>query len=245
MAFGNRLLASIFARLGPSLREHAACLVERNFEQITYRRLARWGYRPSAIVDVGAYRGDWAQSARETFGPVSTLMIEGQEALIPDLTKRARAQVDMAVVHAVLGARKGAKVQFFEMGTGSSIFPEVSNVERHGSEQVTQRLDDVVAKWDRDVANAFLKVDVQGAELAVLSGGTEFLAKCSLVQLELAMLNYNKGAPLLPEVVDWMAERQWLPIEVSGFSRPRSRLVQIDMLFAPSGSELRPASFGF
>ena len=79
----------------------------------------------------------------------------------------------------------------------------------------------------------------------MLAGGTQVLANCSLVQLELAMLEYNKGAPLLPKVVDWMAQNGWFPTEVSGFSRPRDRLVQIDMLFAPKGSELRPTSFHF
>ena len=51
--------------------------------------------------------------------------------------------------------------------------------------------------------------------------------------------------PLLPEVVGWMAEHGRLPIEVSGFSRPREHLVQIDLLFAPEDSPLRPRYFEF
>lgn len=103
----------------------------------------------------------------------------------------------------------------------------------------------VVARRLGTVTNCFMKIDVQGAELEVLAGGRSVLSNCSLVQLELAMLEYNEGAPLLPEVVHWMAAHEWLPIEVSGFSRPRDRLVQIDMLFAPTNSDLRPGSFHF
>jgi len=110
---------------------------------------------------------------------------------------------------------------------------------------VTQRLDDIVAHWRGGVQNTFLKIDVQGAELEVLAGGLQVLAGCSLVQLELAMLAYNEGAPLLPRVVDWMAEHGWMPTEISGFSRPRDRLVQVDMLFAPKDSALRPTRFHF
>ena len=66
-----------------------------------------------------------------------------------------------------------------------------------------------------------------------------------MVQLETALLQYNAGAPLLPEVASYMAERGFLPFEVSGFSRPRDVLVQIDLLFARAGSMFRPDHFVF
>jgi len=241
----RRIVASAFARMGPALREHAARLVERDYESITYRRLASSGYRPAAIIDVGAYHGNWTSMARQVFGPVPTLMVEAQRGLLPNLERMAVSEDNLAVVNAVLGARDGDVVDFFEMGTGSSMFPENSDVPRCASRQVTQSLDTIVAQQLGRAANAFLKVDVQGAELEVLSGGAEVLRGCSLVQLELAMLQYNESAPLMPEVVKWMARREWWPTEISGFSRPRDRLVQIDMLFAPRGSDLRPMKFSF
>jgi FkbM family methyltransferase len=240
-----RIVASAFARMGPALREQIARLIERDYEAITYRRLAGLGYKPSAIVDVGAYHGNWTLSARQIFGPVPTLMVEAQPAQIANLERIARDNDSLAVAHAVLGAHDGESVQFFEMGTGSSFFPETSDAPRRASQMVTKRLDDVVADWRGDLENAFLKIDVQGAELEVLAGGMQVLAGCSLVQPELAMLAYNEGAPLLPQVVEWMAEHGWLPTEVSGFSRPRDRLVQIDMLFALRDSALRPTRFHF
>jgi FkbM family methyltransferase len=243
--FLPRIVASAFARMGPALREQCARLVERDYEAITYRRLASLGYRPSALVDVGAYQGNWTLAARRIFGPVPTLMVEAQPAQIANLEQIARESDDLAVAHAVLGARDGESVQFFEMGTGSSFFPETSDAPRQASQMVTRRLDDVVAGWRQGLDNAFLKVDVQGAELEVLAGGMQVLGGCSLVQLELAMLAYNEGAPLLPRVVEWMAGHGWWPTEVSGFSRPRDRLVQIDMLFAPRDSALRPTRFHF
>jgi FkbM family methyltransferase len=243
--FLPRIVASAFARMGPALREQCARLVERDYEAITYRRLASLGYRPSALVDVGAYQGNWTLAARRIFGPVPTLMVEAQPAQIANLERIARESDDLAVAHAVLGARDGESVQFFEMGTGSSFFPETSDAPRQASQMVTRRLDDVVAGWRQGLDNAFLKVDVQGAELEVLAGGMQVLGGCSLVQLELAMLAYNEGAPLLPRVVEWMAGHGWWPTEVSGFSRPRDRLVQIDMLFAPRDSALRPTRFHF
>ena len=243
--FTRRIVASAFARMGPALREQVALLVERDYEAITYRRLAGLGYKPSAIIDVGAYHGNWTLAARRIFGPAPTLMVEAQSALAANLERIAGENDQVAVAHAVLGARAGETVQFFEMGTGSSFFPETSDAPRSASQMVTQRLDDIVGQWRSGVHNTFLKIDVQGAELEVLAGGMQVLAGCSLVQLELAMLAYNEGAPLLPEVVEWMAQHGWLPTEISGFSRPRDRLVQVDMLFAPRDSALRPKTFHF
>jgi len=243
--FTRRLVSSAFARMGPALREHAARLVERDYEAITYRRLAGLGYRPAAMIDVGAFHGNWSLAARRIFGPVPTLMVEAQSALIGNLERLAGAHDQLAVTHAVLGARDGDAVEFFEMGTGSSFFPETSDAPRSASRMVTRRLDDLVAKWRGSVDNTFLKIDVQGAELEVLAGGAQTLAGCSLVQLELAMLAYNEGAPLLPQVVEWMAAHGWLPTEISGFSRPRDRLGQGDMLFSPQDSALRPTRFHF
>lgn len=243
--FTRRIVAAAFARMGPAVREQVARLIERDYEAITYRRLAALGYRPEAIIDVGAFHGNWTLSARKVFGPVPTLMVEAQTALIAHLERIAGQNPGVAVAHAVLGAEDGKAVQFFEMGTGSSVFPETSDAPRRVREATTRRLDAVVEQWHSNLQNAFLKIDVQGAELEVLAGGMGVLRACSLVQLELAMLRYNEGAPLLPQVVDWMARQGWLPTEISGFSRPRDRLVQIDMLFAPADSALRPASFHF
>ena len=241
----RRLMESVFARLTPGAREHLSRLVERRYEEITYRRLAGRGFRPGGLVDIGAFRGDWTRMARSIFGRPPALMIEAQTALVPGLEAFAGEQPGLACVHALLGRETGREVIFQEMGTGSSMFAEASNAPRTATAMKTRTLDEIAGHALADPADLFLKIDVQGAELEVLRGGQATLNRAALVQLEVAMLPYNAGAPLLPEVTGWMAEHGWLPIEVSGFSRPREHLVQIDLLFAPEGSPLRPEFFRF
>lgn len=241
----NRLLGSLYARLGSEQRLFLADLVTRNFEETTYRRLAKAGFAPDGYIDVGAFRGDWTRLAHRLLGARPTLMVEGQAALIPALQSFADTRDDLSLAHGVLSATAGQEVAFYEMGTGSSIFAEASNAPRERTTMTTRTLDEVAEKFLTTVAAPFLKIDVQGAELEVLGGGTKVLEKASLVQLELAMLPYNQGAPLLPEVVAWMAERGWFPTEIGGFSRPSGPLVQIDMLFARADSPLRPTEFRF
>ena len=241
----RRLMESVFARLTPGAREHLTGLVERRYEEITSRRLAGRGFRPGGLVDIGAFRGDWTRMTRSIFGQPPALMIEAQAALVPGLEVYAAKQPGLACVHALLGRETGREVLFQEMGTGSSMFAEASNAPRTATTMKTRTLDEVAGDALADATDLFLKIDVQGAELEVLRGGRATLNRAALVQLEVAMLPYNAGAPLLPEVVGWMAEHGRLPIEVSGFSRPREHLVQIDLLFAPEDSPLRPRYFEF
>lgn len=244
-ALGRRIAASVFARMSPDMREHLASMVERRFEEIVYRRLAARGFRPGGLIDIGAFRGGWTRMARDIFSDPPALMVEPQGKLIPSLQEFAATERGVSLAHALLAADAGRDVAFNEMGTGSSMFAEASDAPRTVHRMTTTTLDAVAADALPDARELFLKIDVQGAELEVLRGGTATLARAALVQLETALLPYNAGAPLLPEVTAWMAERGWLPIEVSGFSRPRGELAQIDLLFAPEPSPLRPHYFHF
>ena len=244
-ALARRIVGSAFARLSPALREQVATLVERRFEEIVYRRLAARGFRPGGLIDVGAFRGDWTRMARSIFDNPPALMVEAQPALVPALRDFAASTPGVQYENALLARERGRTVEFHEMGTGSSMFAEASDAPRTSRTMTTETLDRVAAAGLPDAGDLFVKIDVQGAELEVLSGASETLSRSALVQLETAMLQYNAGAPMLPDVVNWMAERGWLPIEVSGFSRPREQLVQIDLLFAPEPSSLRPQYFRF
>jgi hypothetical protein len=47
-------------------------------------------------------------------------------------------------------------------------------------------------------------MDIQGAEMDVLKGAQECLKTCKDLILELQHVHYNKGAPLVDEVVDYV-----------------------------------------
>lgn len=244
-ALAKRLIGNLFWRGSPAVRRHAADQVVRGLEEITYRRLAERGFRPGAMIDVGAYEGQWSLLADTVFGPTPTLMVEAQAAKAPLLERLTRDHPHFRLASAALSDTAGQELTFYEMETGSSLMPEQSNAPRTSTTLVTRTLDEVAAEALPDAPDLFLKIDVQGAELRVLRGGTATLARCELVQLEVALLQYNEGAPLMPEVIAFMAERGFLPIEISGMSRPREVLVQIDLLFARTGSALRPDHFTF
>lgn len=210
-------------------------------EERAYRRLSAMGFQPAGIVDVGAYEGNWTRLARRIFPSTPICMVEPQERKRPFLEATCAELGNVSYVPAVLSARAGETVTFYEMETGSSILPENSNVARNTLHLTTRILDEVV---DDLPGPLFLKIDVQGAELHVLAGARKTLGRSDVVQLEVAMLEYNRGAPSFIETISYMNDRGFVPLDYSGFTRPNGRdLVQVDILFTKFDSSLRPNFF--
>ena len=228
------------------LRKAASAILGRRYvppEEEAYQRLKSKGFNPAFMIDVGAYQGEWTRLARRVFPGVPALMVEAQEAKRPFLDKVCADFPEVRYEQALLGRTGGQMVQFFEMETGSSMFPENSNVSRLEKELTTTTLDDLAG---RIPAPALLKIDVQGAELEVLEGAKTTLATCEVVQLEVALLPYNEGAPTLLEVLNYMAQSDFVPFDVSGMSRPNGiDLAQLDLLFTRTSSSLRKRFFEF
>ena len=135
-----------------------------------------------AIVDVGAYQGDWTRLARQVWAGTPGLMVEAQESKRSYLEALCSKESGLRFEMAVLGSKAGKSVEFYEMETGSSMFPERSDVPRTVTTLTTRTLDDLTVGLPDGL---FLKIDVQGAELEVLEGGRATLARSGLVQLEL------------------------------------------------------------
>ena len=117
----------------------------------------------------------------------------------------------------MLAAEAGREVIFYEMETGSSLMPERSDVPRVKRRHTTQTLD-AIAPVGSDL---FVKIDAQGAELEILAGGEQTLERAALVQLEVAVADYNEGAPTMAEVLRFMDERGFAVIDVAGHTRLR------------------------
>ena len=214
-----------------------------NSEAEAYARLARRGYSPGSIIDVGAYHGDWTKLARSIFPDPPILMVEAQTSKAEVLRTLCSEDSGISLDNNALAAESGQTMTFYEMETGSSLMPEQSDVPRKSLSVVTRTLDEIAGSLQGPI---FLKLDVQGAELEVLKGGSETLSRCDLVQLELAFLQYNRGAPSLMEVLAFMDTKGFVPLDITNMTRPdHVNLVQADFLFCRADSPLRPTFFRF
>jgi FkbM family methyltransferase len=200
-------------------------------------RLRDRGFAPERIADVGACQGDWTRLCHQVFPAARVLMVEPQSRHRERLQRLSAGSAGLKVYRQALLGPPGMTEAAFHVlddgaGTGSSILPELSDVPRHREVMSVMTLDDLVLQTGFG-SLAFLKADVQGFELEVLKGATRTLGEVQHVLLEVSIVPYNEGSPLIDSVLTWMRSAGFGVEEVFDLSRARDgRLVQADLLFS-------------
>jgi|ERR1035437_258506 FkbM family methyltransferase len=214
--------------------------------EVSYFRLAKHGFHPKGIIDIGAYHGEWSRLIARIYPQAPILMIEAQVEKKSQL-EAACAQLPGAKFELVLlGSKEGAEAVFSVMERGSSLYSERSNVPRFRRAVTMHTLDNVLKQFPQLKTPLLIKLDVQGAEIDVLAGGGYALALAEVVQLEVALMEYNEGAPDIEAVVNFMAANDFMFFDICGFVRPDPKyLSQIDVLFVRKDSKLRRDHFVF
>lgn len=162
-------------------------------------------WKPRGIVDVGANIGGWTTGVQAVFPGVPTLMVEASTTHNKELEETKQKfpnVVDYKI--AVLSSSDGETIDFYSMnggGTGNSMFVEQSHHYKDikPDKRTTSKLDTLVKKSHLDHID-YIKLDVQGAEFVVLSGAAETLSKATFVQLEVSVIEYNKGGSCWHEI---------------------------------------------
>lgn len=86
----------------------------------------------------------------------------------------------------------------------------------------TSTLDSAVR--DRGIASPdYLKIDVEGAELAILSAAKETLGACSGVKVEVSFLEQRHGQPLMQDVLTYLLESGFVLAEIRSLHSWRRR----------------------
>ena len=208
------------------------------------RKLKEKGFAPENVVDCGAYVGNWTRMVKRNFPGANILMIEPQQdkkPLLAQVQNEFPGTVDY--VQCLLGPESKPAVAFFEMESGSSVLPELTNVPRKTVALRMTTLDDVLR--ERKIAKAtFLKLDVQGYELEVLKGAKEALKNAEVILLEVSFLLYNQSGPLFHEVVDFMKIHGFLVYDICPLQRWADNTpFQADVFFVKNDSPFRLVDF--
>lgn len=202
-------------------------------------RLADWGVEFDSFFDVGAAEGSWGDLVRAHWPDCDIYFFEAAPAWAPKLEAACRSIGGRAeAVLAAVGDRDGAAEFRFDPDNpfGGALASD-QGADTIRIPQVT--LDTFIA--DREPRGRFaLKLDVHGAEQAILAGAERFMSRCDLVVFE----TYNFGpqtrrfgqmAVLLEErfgmrCID-IAEPKWRPYDRA--------LWQLDLYFVrPEGTKL-------
>jgi FkbM family methyltransferase len=199
------------------------------------------GFLPRTIIDVGANVGDWTRMAASVFPSSRFFMFDGDPDNGPEL-QNLQSLIGDKSEHSILllGPEEKEEVTFYKLGTGSSVLPELTSFERTAVTLPMRTLDGFMDGRELEPP-MLLKLDVQGFELEILRGARKTLRGSEMVILETSLLPYNEGAPLLSEVVAFMAEEDFVAFDFCGQTRRQSdyALFQTDVVFAKKDSHLR------
>lgn len=224
----DKLIARVASRL-PWAKRRADKLSHRN----ALLRLKALGFAPAVIYDIGAYRGAWSRLAEQIFPAATSILFEANADNAQYLQAFGRRHFTVALADV-----DGDKTFFLPRAgdaTGASLYLE--NTSHYDDENLvarevaTARLDALVKSNDLPPPD-LIKIDVQGAELDVIAGGTQAIDRCDALIAELSFANYNKGAPLVADVMPVIARHDLRCIDVCELHRtPGGGVLQVDFLF--------------
>ena len=170
------------------------------------------GFQPKVIYDIGACVLHWTKEARKVWPQAEFIPFEAMSD-VQFLYKEAGFK-DYAV-GCLLSDVTGEEVEFYEniehpggnsmykenseySPSANELFPENKKVKRR-----TNTLDDIV-KLNGLPQPDLIKMDIQGAELKALKGAEKTLENCSNIIIELQHKEYNLGAALKDEVIEYL-----------------------------------------
>lgn len=186
-------------------------------------------------IHVGAHLGQ-ERDLYEHLGFTDILWVEASQGLYKDLTEhlaRSLGTTRHVAVNAFASNSEGTQAlrHFSNEGASNSMFAATRQLSERWPEVyetgviedvAMARLDDIAVKNGFSSPD-FLNIDVQGAELLVLQGGTSVLAKAKCVITEVSTEPYYEGGVLFPELSDFM--------RMNGFEAIQEPPTHGDMIF--------------
>ncbi|MAR05810.1 MAG: hypothetical protein CL862_01725 [Cyanobium sp. NAT70] len=184
-------------------------------------------FEVNCIYDIGAHKGEWTLEYFQKF-TAEYHLFEANPRLPDPLLSGAHWH------NVALSSEKGARQFFCRDGTGDSFYRENT---KNYSNQVEFMLQVETVKLDHYVFERKLKdpdvikIDTQGAELDILSGGLKCLANSKLVLCEVPVVPFNQGAPSFDDYLKFFTMRSFLPAGVDVLHLIDGVVVQLDIVF--------------
>jgi FkbM family methyltransferase len=188
-------------------------------------------FTPNRILDIGANVGQFYILCKNAYPYSFVFSIEAApecEYYLSQLTKD---------YYICLLGKENKIVDFYvnkndTTSTGNSIYKELTSFFSDDNLIIQKRecvmLDNL---FEENSEFDLIKIDTQGSELDIMMGGKNLINKAKGIILEVSITPYNEGAPLHDEVIKYMDEIGFYPVEILEEHYLHGSLLQKDYLF--------------
>jgi len=206
--------ANFMVRLGPQIRSLFDKQYRRAYRNL--RHLPRLEYR--SVIDGGANRGSFTDAFLQLHRPERLVLVEAIPELAEKLSERYAGKPGISVVAAALSDRNGeAQFEINRSDASSSLLPiDPRNSEWFSRDLRVARTVSVPTMTLPALMEAqglqtvdLLKLDLQGAERLVLSGGEDVLDRVRVIYTEIFFEQLYAGAWLFREMNEFLCSRSF------------------------------------
>lgn len=190
-------------------------------------------FHPYTILDIGANVGQFHTLAKSYFPDSYVFSIEASDECEPELQK-VTDQYYIGLLTKDDSVYNFYSRQDTGTGTGNSIYRELTSWYDDTHVRIVQKqgikLDDL---FTDDSTFNLIKIDTQGSELDIISGGQNLCSRASGILLEVSLKLYNENSPLIDEVNSFMNEFGFDAKEILDVGRhPQTgEIIQHDILY--------------
>jgi FkbM family methyltransferase len=189
-------------------------------------------------LDVGANIGQFFCKFKDSFPHAYIYMIEANPYCEKHLTK-------LSSTYEIVGlSDKEGVLEFYTSANrprakGASFYPE--HTFKNLDEKDILILNVPVRTLDSysfDRRFDLVKIDVQGSELDIINGATNFLRHVDFALVEVSLIEYNQGAPLAAEIIKKLEELDFYIVDViDEHKNKKEEVLQLDLLFSKISKE--------
>lgn len=195
-------------------------------------RLKNAGFEPKVIFDIGACVGHWAMHARRLWPDATLVLFDANPAVERVLRKYGDVHID------VLTDTDDKRVTFYADDRSPGLSRTLSCTAEEGTARTGQTLDTIAARRGFPAPD-LVKIDVQGAELDVVVGGT-IIGSAHSVIIELRESDAKPRAAVEALGFQCTAERFcWTGFDSAdcGFTNSRARSFFLNVHDGPDHDE--------
>ena len=208
----------------------------REGESMKLNSLKELGFSPKTILDIGAHKGQFYSWAKKVWPDAFIWMVEANDCHENILKNIVSSNNDRYTI-ATIGDKE-REVNFYTRSDkpwteGASYYKESNYWDiPHLVMEIPKILQPLDNLFTNDSHFDLIKIDTQGSELDIITGGKNICKKADYLLLEVALTEYNEKAPLKNEVMQFMENLDFENIMVIGeHIDHEGNFVQEDIVF--------------